>query len=157
MSVMNMPPAKEVTATPPRIKRRHKLEPEEGSRLSMLMTQLPALEAAKAEAESKLKEHKKAIQLEIGKTVSDPDNMPDVFDIPADPYGGYPAYTLSAREGAWRLNSEALKTQEPGTYERYLEQGQPYWELKRRDRNRVKRGSLRSSTSNRVWVLHAYS
>lgn len=138
---MTTPPAPDATAVPqPKVKKRQKLEPEPGSRLSALFTQLPELEAAKKEAEEKLSACKKAIQSEIGASVADPENMPDQFDIPGDPYGAYPAYTLAAREGAWRLDAEAMKNSEPETYVKWAKQGQPYWELRRVNKNRVRRG-----------------
>lgn len=138
------PPASPGTAGPlpqpqPKPRVHQRLEPEPGSDLSLLFTQLPVLEAAKAEAEAALKAHKKKIQAEIGKTVTDPSQMPDVFNIPADPYGGYPAYTLSARAGQKRLNAEAMKAQDPDTYEKWVVQGEPYWELARVRVNRVHR------------------
>jgi len=137
---MTTPPPSDGTATAqPKIKKRQKLEPSEGSNLDLLFTQLPELEAAKNDAEARLKEHKKKIQQEIARGITDPDAMPDVFDIPASPYGAYPAYTLSARQGAWRLNAEAMKAEDPGTYEKWAVQGDPYWELSRVRKNRVKR------------------
>lgn len=142
---MNMPPPIAGTATPleePQVqpkKRRLKVEPQEGSRLSALMATLPRLEAAKTQAEKELKEAKGKIQAEIASTVNDPDDIPDVFDIPADPYGAHPAYTLSAREGAWRLDAEAMKDNDPETYVKWVRRGNPYWELKKVQRNRVKR------------------
>lgn len=135
---MTTPPAQAATAQP-KIKVRKRLEPAEGSALSLLFTQLPELEAAKKEAEEKLTAHKKRIQQEIARDISNPQDMPDVFDIPADPFGAYPAYTLSARAGAWRLNAEAMKSEDPETYVKWAVQGEPYWELARVRRNRVKR------------------
>jgi hypothetical protein len=125
----------------PKIKKRLKLEPADDSRLSMLMSQLPELEVQKREAEEKLAEHKKAIQQEIAAfVVANGLDMPDVFDIPADPYGAHPAYTLSSREGAWRLNTEAMKAEDPETYVKWAVKGNPYWELKKVQKNRVHRG-----------------
>src|ERR1700743_239453 len=142
MSIMNMPLPTAGTANPiepqPPVKKRAKLEISEGSRLSALMAQLPEMEAAAKDAAERLKEHKKAVQAEIAKTVEDPEQLPDVFDIPADPYGAHPAYTLAAREGSWSLDAEAMKTQEPHTYVKWAKRGKPYWELKRVQRNRVK-------------------
>ena len=126
-------------AEQPKIKKKQKLEPESGSRLSLLFTRLPELEAAKKDAEEALAAHKRAIQAEVAKTVVNPDDMPDVFHIPADPNGAYPAYNLSAREGAWRLNTDAMKAQDPETYVKWAVKGAPYWELSRVRRNRVKR------------------
>lgn len=135
---MTTPPAQAATAQP-KIKVRKKLEPAEGSSLSLLFTQLPELEAAKKDAEEKLAAHKKRIQQEIAGSIEDPSQLPDVFDIPADPFGSYPAYTLAARKGAWRLNAEAMKSEDPETYVKWAVQGEPYWELSRVRRNRVKR------------------
>src|ERR1700743_325341 len=99
MSIMNsMPLPTAGTATPiepqPPVKKRSKLEIAEGSRLSALMTQLPELEAAAKDAAERLKAHKKDVQAEIAKNVEDPEDLPDVFDIPADPYGSHPASTI---------------------------------------------------------------
>jgi hypothetical protein len=124
----------------PKVKKRQKLEPAPDSKLSYLFTKLPELEARKKEAEEELSACKKSIQSEIAATVENPEDMPDQFDIPGDPYGGYPAYTLAAREGAWRLDTEAMKNQEPETYVRWAKRGAPYWELKRVNKNRVRRG-----------------
>jgi hypothetical protein len=135
---MTTPPATGVTAQP-KVKKRQKVEPEEGSDLSRLFYELPELEAQKKEAEEKLAAHKRKIQQEISKSVASPGDMPDQFDIPADPHGGYPAYTLAAREGAWRVDTEALKSEDPETYVKWAKRGQPYWELKRKTTNRVKR------------------
>ena len=139
---MTTPPSSEDTAKPqPKIKKRLKLEPEENSRLSMLMARLPELEVQKRDAEEKLAAHKKAIQQEIAEfVVANNLDMPDVFDLPADPYGAHPAYTLSSREGAWRLNTEAMKAEDPETYVKWAVKGDPYWELKRVQKNRVHRG-----------------
>jgi hypothetical protein len=139
---MTTPPSNSDTAVPqPKIKKRLKLEPADDSRLSMLMSQLPELEVQKREAEEKLAEHKKAIQQEIAAfVVANGLDMPDVFDIPADPYGAHPAYTLSSREGAWRLNTEAMKAEDPETYVKWAVKGNPYWELKKKSTNRVHRG-----------------
>lgn len=123
----------------PKIKVRKKLEPEEGSQLSLLFHQLPALEAAKKQAEEDLATHKRKIQQEVARGITDPNDMPDVFQIPADPHGGYPGYTLAARDGAWRLDSEAMKSEDPGTWQKWAKQGRPYWELSRVRTNRVKR------------------
>lgn len=130
------------TAKPqPKVKKRLKIEPEENSRLSLLMSKLPELESRKREAEEELSEHKKAVQQEIAAfVVANGLETPDVFDIPADPYGAHPAYTLSSREGAWRLNTEAMKAESPETYVKWAVKGQPYWELKRVTKNRVHRG-----------------
>lgn len=137
---MTTPPPSDGTAVEqPKIKKRQKLEPTPGSRLALLFTQLPELEAAKKEAEDELAAHKKAIQQEIAKGITDPEDMPDQFDVPADPYGSYPAYTLAARQGAWRLNAEAMKNEDPETYIKWAVQGKPYWELSRVRKNRVKR------------------
>jgi hypothetical protein len=105
----------------------------------MLFTQLPELEARKRDAESELTAHKKKIQQEIARGITDVNDMPDQFDIPADPFGSYPAYTLAAREGALRLNAEAMKEQDRQTYDKWAVRGQPYWELARVRKNRVKR------------------
>lgn len=123
----------------PKVKKRLKVEPADGSRLAALMAELPKLEAAKTEAEEKLKECKAAVQAEVAATVQNPEDLPDVFDIPADPYGSHPAYTLSAREGQWRIDTDAMKTQEPQTYVKWAKRGRPFWELKRVQKNRVKR------------------
>jgi len=123
----------------PKIKKRLKLEPEPNSQLSLLFHQLPELEAAKKEAEEKLAAHKKKIQQEIARSIENPEDLPDQFDIPADPFGGYPAYTLAARDGALRLNAEAMKAQDRATYDKWAVRGQPYWELARVKKNWVKR------------------
>lgn len=139
---MTTPPLQGNTAPVerPKIKKRQKLEPEPGTRLAALFTQLPELEAAKKEAEEKLAACKKAIQSEVAATVENPEDMPDQFDIPGDIYGAYPAYTLAAREGAWRIDTDALKNQDPETYVKWAKRGQPYWELRRTSVNRVSRG-----------------
>jgi hypothetical protein len=130
--------AEEPKAQPP-VKVRKRFEPEPGSRLAALFMQLPQLEAEKKESAEKLDACKKAIQQEIAATITDASDMPDQFDIPADPYGGWPAYTLAAREGAWGLDTEAMKTQEPETYVKFARRGRPYWDLRRVQKNRVKR------------------
>lgn len=133
------PPSDGTVEQQPKAKVRRKLEPAEGSHLSLLFHRLPQLEAAKKQAEDELAACKKQIQQEIAKGITDPADMPDQFDIPADPYGGYPAYTLAAREGAMRLNTEAMKAQDRATYDKWAVRGQPYWELSRVRKNRVKR------------------
>lgn len=118
---------------------RLKVEVPEGSKLSCLMALLPRHEAEKKAAEDQLSETKKAIQAEVVKTIEDPEDLPDVFDLPADPYGAHGAYTLSAREGAWSLDTELMKSTEPETYVKFARKGRPFWELRRVQRNRVKR------------------
>ena len=122
----------------PKVKVRQKLEPEENSRLAFLFSQLPQLEAAKNEAEAGLKACKKAIMAEIAGAI-DADKLPDQFDIPAEPNGAYPAYTLASRQGAWRVDADAMKNQDPEAYVRWAKRGDPYWELSRVRKNRVKR------------------
>lgn len=135
------PPVQTQAVPQPKVKRRLKVEPADDSRLAMLMAQLPELEVQKREAEEKLAEHKKAVQQEVAAfVVANGLEMPDVFDLPADPYGAHPAYTLSAREGAWRVDTEALKSQDPDTYVKWAKKGNPYWELARVRKNRVHRG-----------------
>lgn len=138
-SLENPPKATEPVPQP-KVKVRQKVEADPASRLAFLLAQLPELESRKKEAEEQLSECKKAVQQEIAKTVADPEHVPDVFDIPADPYGAHPAYTLSAREGQWRLNTEAMKAREPETYVKWAVKGAGYWELKRVQKNRVHRG-----------------
>lgn len=128
------------TAVPqPKPKVRVRLEPEPGSDLALLFAQLPGMEAAKNEAEANLKAQKKKIMAEVARLYPDASALPDAFDVPASPEGAHPAYTLAARQGARRLNAEALRAQEPGTYERFVVQGEPYWELARVRVNRVHR------------------
>lgn len=156
---MNQPPSSEDTALPiyeptttltgteltavpqPKIKTRVKVEPDPASRLAYLLSQLPELETQKRESEEKLKECKKAIQQEVAAfTAANGLDVPDVFDLPADPYGAHPAYTLSARPGALHVDTEALKAQDKDTYDKWAVRGDPYWELRRVQRNRVHRG-----------------
>lgn len=124
----------------PKVKKRKKLEVTDGSKLAFMMTRLPELEARKREAEEELAEAKAAIQAEVAATVETPEDLPDVFDIPASPHGSWPAYTMAAREGAWRVDTEAMKAQAPEEYVRWAKKGAPYWELRKVQRNRVKRG-----------------
>lgn len=129
-------------ATPveqPKPKVKLKFEPTEGSRASALLCQLPQLESQKKDAEEKLDECKRAIMSEIAATVEDAGSMPDGWTIPADPNGGYPAYNLTSNPGKLGLDTEALKTEEPQTYEKFAKRGKPYWSLTRVQRNRVKR------------------
>lgn len=132
-------PSSTVAVPQPKTKKRMKLEPAEGSELSLLFHQLPELEAQKRQAEAELTACKKKIQQEIARGITDVNDMPDQFDIPADPFGGYPAYTLAARQGALRLNAEAMKAEDPATYDKWAVRGDPYWELSRVRKNRVKR------------------
>lgn len=140
---MNTPASAQQPQDTPQLqpkKVRQKLEVEDGSKLAYLMALLPQYEAEKKDAVERLDETKKAIQAEVVKQVSDPASLPDVFDLPSDPNGGWPAYTLSAREGAWSLDTELMKNTEPATYVRFAKKGRPFWELRRVQRNRVKRG-----------------
>lgn len=132
--------AHQVTPVPqPKTKVKLKFEPALGSRAASLLAQLPHLEADKNEAEARLNECKAAIMAEIALTVTDPAQMPDGWTIPADPYGAWPAYNLISNPGKLALDTTALKTEEPQTYEKFAKRGKPYWSLSRVTRNRVKR------------------
>lgn len=134
------PPTHTVTPVPqPQPKVHLKFEPAEGSRASALLTQLPHLEADKREAEARLDECKAALMSEIAATVTDAASMPDGWSIPADPHGGWPAYNLTSNPGKMGLDTKALKTEEPQTYDKFAKRGKPYWSLTRVQRQRVKR------------------
>lgn len=123
----------------PRPKVKLKFEAAEGSRVASLLARLPRLEAQKREAEDDLDECKRAIMSEVASTVDDPEHMPDGWTIAEDPNGGWPAYNLTSNPGKLGLDTDALKTEEPDTYDRFVKRGKPYWSLSRVQRNRVKR------------------
>jgi hypothetical protein len=66
--------------------------------------------------------------------------MPDGWYIAADPYGAWPAYNLTSNPGKLGLDTTAMQTEEPQTYERFLKRGKPFWSLSRVQKNRVHRG-----------------
>lgn len=131
----------ELRAVPqPPAKKKLKFDPPPGSRVAALMTELPRLEAEKKEADERLDECKKAIMGEIAATIENPEDMPDSWGICADPFGAWGGYNLTSSPGKLGLDTTALRTEEPQTYDRYTKRGKPFWTLSRVQTNRVSRG-----------------
>jgi hypothetical protein len=111
-------------------KKRVKVEPiPEGKLEQLLIANKRAKDAADIAGEeaSVTKSEIKAWLLDLF-----PDGKrPDAFDIPADAHGRYPAYSMTLKEG-FRLDTTAMKAEDPELYVRYAKKSAPVWELRER-------------------------
>jgi hypothetical protein len=121
----------------PKAKVRAKVEPEEGGQLEQfLIANKKAYDDATVanEAADEYKSKIKAWLLSLYENA--PDDMPDAFDIAADPHGRYPGYTMTLK-GGMRVDTEALK--EAGYYERFAKPTRPSWDLRESSGGRRRR------------------
>lgn len=106
---------------------RTKVDPASDSRLASLLTSYKEAKeresAAKAEA-SELQSH---IVSELASQIPEGQNVPDAFDISADPMGGYPAFTYRYTPPGLGLDSDKMKSEDPATYVKYLKERRGYW------------------------------
>jgi hypothetical protein len=133
----------------PAPKNRLKVEPESGGQLEQFL-----IENKKAhDAEVSAREDEAAYKLSV-KTwllslfppsldgTPNPD-LPDAFDIAADPHGRYPAYTMTLKgKDSFRLDTEVLKAQAPEVYEHFSVPVTPAWELRESTQGRGRRRGL---------------
>lgn len=113
----------------PRPKRRLKVEPEPGGQLEQLLIAGKAAADAEKAASEAAEEYKAAVKRWLLSLFPDPDDLPDAFDIVADPHGRYPAYAMTLK-GGFRVDSTAMKKEDPETYVRWARKIQPTWELR---------------------------
>lgn len=126
-------PAPEV----PRPKRRLKVEPEPGGQLEQFLIANKRAHDDAEEAKERESEYKQAVKKFLLGLFPDPADLPDAFDIAADPHGRYPAYTMTLKGvGSFRLNTDALKSTEPEKYVQYAVPVTPTWELRENDQKR---------------------
>jgi hypothetical protein len=117
----------------PKPKKRVKVEPEEGGQLEQFLVENKKAYDAATVADEDADKYKAAIKawllslfppLEDG--TANPD-LPDAFDIPPDPHGRYPGYTMTLK-GGMRLDTDAIK--QAGLYETYAKPTRPSWDLR---------------------------
>jgi hypothetical protein len=126
----------------PREKKRVKVEPEEGGQLEQFLVENKKAYDDAIVANEDADKYKAAIKawlLSLFPPADDgtpnPD-LPDAFDIAADPHGRYPAYTMTLK-GGMRVDTEALK--EAGYYERFAKPTRPSWDLRESSGGRRRR------------------
>jgi hypothetical protein len=121
----------------PKVKKRVKVEPEEGGELEQFLIANTAAASAAKEAGESAEEWKLAVKtwlLSLFPPLADgtpnPD-MPDAFDVTADPHGRYPGYTMTLKEGhhldADRMRLDGVYDSIHGAYD---VPNKPSWELR---------------------------
>jgi hypothetical protein len=111
----------------PKKKVRFKVEPEPGGQLEQYLIQnkLAKDEADVAgEAADQYKASVKAWLLSLFPNQAD---LPDAFDIPPDPHGRYPGYSMTLK-GGFRIDTDAVR--DAGMYERFAKPVTPSWDLR---------------------------
>lgn len=114
------------TPETPRERLRLKVDPESDSRLATLLTQYKSAKEREVAAKEEAAELQSQIVTELANQVEG-DSIPDVFDIAADPMGGYPAYSYRYTPPGWGLDAKAMKAEDPETYVKYAKERQGYW------------------------------
>lgn len=116
---------------PARPRRRLTVQPEEGGQLEQFLVANTEAAALAAEAGADADEYKLSIKTWVlGVASLLPDGLPDAFDIPADPHGRYPAYTMTLK-GGYHLDKEAMIRDGHGELvERYKVPNKESWELR---------------------------
>jgi hypothetical protein len=120
-----------VTAPEPsKPKKRLKVEPEPGGRLEQFLIANKKAHDAASEAGEQESEAKAAIKAFLLSLFDGREaELPDAFDVAADPHGRYPGYTMSLK-GGWRLDTTRFKEDKPETYVEYAVPVKPSWELR---------------------------
>lgn len=108
--------------------KRMKIEPQPEGQLEQLLISNKAAKDKAEVANEEEAEYKAAIKSWLlSLFASNPQDLPDAFDIAGDPLGRYPAYTMTLKTGT-RVDTEAMK--QDGSYERYAKPTAPSWELR---------------------------
>lgn len=110
---------------PQQPKRRVKVEPEPEGTLEQLLVAGKRFKDEAALATEQADDLKNQIKAWLLGLFPGGD-YPDAFDIPADPHGRYPAYSMTLQEG-WRLDTEAMKDQAPDVYVKFAKRSKPTW------------------------------
>lgn len=112
-------------------KRTRKVDPPSDSKLATLLTEYAK---AKEQAEAYSKQAGE-LQSQIRQLLFDQagDDVPDSFSIPADPHGGYPAFSMYYTPPSWSLDSKSLKSNDPETWVQYAKEKRGYWTFKERE------------------------
>jgi hypothetical protein len=118
----------------PKVKIRKKIDPPSDSPLARLLT---AYHQAKDEAaavderaEEYLSQAKNLIFEAGGKDV------PDAFDIVADPHGGYPAYSFAYTPPGWSVDSKRMKADSPETYVEWAKPTKGFWSFREKQNHK---------------------
>jgi len=111
-------------------KRRRKVDPESDSKLALLLTMYARAKEESNAASELADEYQSQIKKAILEAAGD--DVPDSFDIAADPMGGYPAFTFSYTEPSWVLDSKRMKAEAPETYVEYAKQTRGFWTFKQK-------------------------
>jgi hypothetical protein len=119
-------------------RKRAKIEPESGGKLEQLLISNKKADDAESVAKEAHEELKAAIKAWLLSVFPDPADLPDAFDITADPHGRYPAYTMTLK-GGWRVDSKTMAAEDPETYQRWLKPVKASWEL-RENKGGARRG-----------------
>jgi hypothetical protein len=115
----------------PRARKRFKVEPEQGGRLEQFLIVNKLAADAEAEAREAAGAYKESIKGWLLALFPDPADLPDAFDIAADPHGRYPAYTMTLKTGS-HLDRGAMERDGvyEGIRERYSVPNRASWELR---------------------------
>lgn len=122
----------------PRPRRRLKVEPEPGGQLEQYLVANKQHHDDAEQAAEQEDEYKKAVKAWLLSLFPDPADLPDGFDIAADPHGRYPAYSMTLKGGR-RLDSKRLHADIPDLYEKYEVDITPTWELRESSPGRRRR------------------
>lgn len=121
---MNDTPQPQVPEQQPKRRVRKKVDPHSGDRLALLLTEYHRAKTLAESAGAEAEEYKSLIiaALEISA-----DEETDVFDIAADPMGGYPAFTYRYTPEGWGVDTKRMASEEPETYVKFAKRRQGYW------------------------------
>lgn len=126
--------------TPQPEKKRLKVDNREdlSPRLVAALTLLDDLKAEEAAAKERAKDARRAIEAEL-QALSDPEDMPDAYDIPADPHGAWPAYTMVWHRPGWKIDEQRMQEEAPELYVEYAKPTNGYWEVRKATRGARRR------------------
>jgi hypothetical protein len=116
---------------------RRKVDPESDSRLAALLTSYREAKERESAAKAEAAELQSHIVSELASVAGD--DVPDVFDISADPMGGYPAFTYRYTPPGLGLDSEKMKSEDPVTYVKFLKERRGYWTFEAKKTGRGRR------------------
>jgi hypothetical protein len=115
-------------------KKRVKVEPVAEGELEQLLIEFKKAKEQAAEGKEREEELKARIKGFLLTGVPE-ELLPDAYDIPGDPNGRYPGFSLTLKGGR-RLDTDTLKRLAPEVYEAYLVDQKPAWELREAQQRR---------------------
>lgn len=111
-----------------------KIDPPSDSRLASLLTEYSR---AKDE-ETAAKERAAELQSQIRATVLEDagDDVPEKFEVAADPHGGYPGYTFYWTAEGWTCDTKRMKSEDPETWVKWAKKRDGFWTFKEKQLGR---------------------